>query len=251
MPIIYIVEDELRNLKTVEYIIHSFYPDSIVKSATGLQSAIDLFTVSSPDLVLLDIEYPDGNAFDLLKQLPKIDFNVIFITAHEKYALEAIKFSAIDYILKPFTEEELVRAIRKGLVKSSNHQQTSRMVDALITNYREPGQMNRPIVLKTFDDIFIIKTSNVVHCSADNNYTTFFLEDKRKIMVSRPIKEYEELLGPYNFMRVHQIHLVNLIHIHKFDKRDGGMLVMDNNQQVPVATRRKQLLMDFFNSLDR
>jgi len=251
MPIIYIVEDEPRNLQTVERIVHSYHPDSIVKSAIDLKSALHLFSNSSPDLALLDIEFPDGNAFDLLKKLSKIEFNIVFISGYEKYALDAIKFSAIDYILKPFTEVELVNAIQKGLVKPSDFRQTPGMLEALMANYSEPKRIDRPLVLKTFDDIFIIKTGNVVHCSADNNYTIFYLEDKRKIMVSKPIKEYEDLLGSFNFMRVHQSHLVNLTHINKFDKRDGGMLVMDNNEHVPVATRKKQQLMDYFNSLER
>lgn len=245
-----IVEDEIGNLNRVMHVIASHFPDTTIQCATDLASAKSLFDVFVPDLAILDIEYPDGNAFDLLRYLPDHNFRIIFISGYEKYALQAIRFAAIDYLLKPFAEADLSEAIRRALAIPLHTHPSRQIISTLLNNYPAPITLERQIVLKTFEEIHILKTSDILHCQADNNYTTFFLINGEKVLVSKPIGEYEELLGAFRFMRVHQSHLVNLMHIRKFDKRDGGTIVMSNHTQIPVSTRKKPQLMEYITSLE-
>lgn len=250
MTSIFVVEDEPGNLHRVKQVIATHFPDVAMRCATDLASAKALFDASVPDLAILDIEYPDGNAFDLLRSLPDHHFRIIFISGYEKYALQAIRFAAIDYLLKPFAEADLAEAIRRALAVPLHNRPSKEIIHALLNNYPAPVASERQIVLKTFEEIHILKTSDILHCQADNNYTTFYLGSGEKVLVSKPIGEYEELLGAFRFMRVHQSHLVNLMHIRKFDKRDGGTIVMCNQTQIPVSTRKKPQLMEYIASLE-
>lgn len=247
---IFIVEDEIGNLNRVMQVIATFIPDTVIQCATDLASAKTLFESSIPDLAILDIEYPDGNAFDLLRQLPAYDFRIIFISGYEKYALQAIRFAALDYLLKPFAEADLANAISRALSVPLPAHPSPKIIQSLLNNYPAPATSERQIVLKTFEEIHILSTSDILHCQADNNYTTFFLCNGQKVLVSKPIGDYEDLLGEFRFMRVHQSHLVNLGHIRKFDKRDGGMLIMSDQSQIPVSTRKRAQLMAYFASLE-
>ena len=249
MKSIYIVEDENSSRDIIISAIKTNFLDVEIKTASSLASARDLFSVQKPDLAILDIEYPDGNAFQLLHEIYDKNFQIIFISGYEKYAIQAFKFSAIDYLLKPFISEELITAIRQGIDSCHTAENNKKLIETLLSNYSQPVHAERQIVLRTFDEINIVNTSNILHCASDNNYTTFHFDNHSPIMVSKPIKEYEDLLADYHFMRVHQSYLVNLKRIKKFDKRDGGFLVMADNTQIPVATRKKPQLMDYFSSL--
>ncbi len=217
---------------------------TIAGEADSVESAFEMINLQSPDLVLLDIDLPDGTGFDLLKKFAAIHFKVIFITAHQEHAIRAFKYSAVDYILKPITAGGLFSAIEKAAEEISK-QETVLKLGTLLSNLEKL----KKIVLKTAESIHIINVSQIIRCEADVNYTTFFLQEGEKLLVSKSLKEYDELLGQAGFFRTHQSHLVNLDHILRYDKMDGGYLVMDDNSAVPVAVRKKDELFRLFENM--
>ncbi|MBT3383975.1 MAG: response regulator transcription factor [Prolixibacteraceae bacterium] len=240
-----IIDDEPKARDTIINILGmSAIELNIVGEASDVKSGYELIISKSPDLVLLDINMPDGSGFDLLKQFEKINFKVIFITAHEEYAVKAFKYSAIDYILKPIRAAELLQAVEKAN-DSFNKEETVLKISTLLSNLEKL----KKIVLKTAESIHIINVKQIIRCQADVNYTTFFLEGGENLLVSKPLKEYDELLGQTGFFRTHQSHLVNLDHILRYDKTDGGYLVMNNKSMVPVSTRNKEELFRLFDTM--
>lgn len=244
-----IIEDEEKSLGFIRSIIEQHCPAAeIIGTATSVQSAVTLLTNVKPALVLSDINLPDGTAFEMLSRLDEIDFKVIFITAFEEYAIKAIKFSALDYLVKPIDPNELVKAVNKAK-EQIEHENNSLKLKALLSNVRDFSDKLRKIVLKTFDSIYVVDLQDIIRCESDNSYTLFYLKDSRKIMVSNVLKEYDELLADSGFIRVHKSHLVNLNYIDKFIKSDGGYLIMKDGASVPVSQRKRDMIMDFFNNL--
>ena len=240
-----VIDDEPKARETIINILAlGNFETKLVGEADSVQSAFELISLQSPDVVLLDINLPDGNGFDLLKKFEKINFKIIFITAHEEYAIQAFKFSAVDYILKPIRAAELFAAIEKAS-ESFNKKETVQKISALLSNLEKL----KKIVLKTAESIHIINVSQIIRCEADVNYTKFYLENGEKLLVSKPLKEYDELLGRNGFFRTHQSHLVNLDHILRYDKTDGGYLILDDKSMVPVSTRKKEELFRIFDAL--
>jgi len=246
---IIIIDDESRARSAIENIILSNLKDvEIVDRGEDVKSGLAAILKHKPDIVLLDINLPDGTGFDILRQLPKIDFKLIFITAHEEYAVKAIKFSALDYIVKPIDVTELIASVERAkndVIDENNNLK----IEAFLANFENIKNDVKKIVLKTSDSIHLVNVQNVIRCEADNNYTNFYLNDNKKILVSNTLKEYEDLLAPYNFFRVHQSHLINLNYISKFDKKDGGSLVMTDKSQIPVSARKRHLLLELFDRL--
>ena len=240
-----VIDDEPKARETIINILGlSPIELAVVGEADSVKSAYELLFLNPPDLVLLDINLPDGTGFDLLKMFDQINFKVIFITAHEEYAIKAFKCSAIDYILKPITAGELLKAIEKAH-ESLNKEETAFKLSTLLSNLDKL----KKIVLKTSESIHIVNVQHIVHCEADVNYTTFFLTGGEKLLVSKPLKEYDDLLSQAGFFRTHQSHLVNLEHIVRYDKTDGGYLVMNNNSTIPVSTRKKEALFQLFEKM--
>lgn len=244
-----IIEDEEKSLGFIRSIIEQHCPAAeIIGTATSVQSAVTLLTNVKPALVLSDINLPDGTAFEMLSRLDEIDFKVIFITAFEEYAIKAIKFSALDYLVKPIDPNELVKAVNKAK-EQIEHENNNLKLKTLLSNVRDFSDKLRKIVLKTFDSIYVVDLQDIIRCESDNSYTLFYLKDSRKIMVSNVLKEYDELLADSGFIRVHKSHLVNLNYIDKFIKSDGGYLIMKDGASVPVSQRKRDMIMDFFNNL--
>ena len=240
-----VIDDEPKARETIINILGlSPIELSVIGEAGDVESAYELISTKSPDLVLLDINLPDGTGFDLLRKIENINFKVIFITAHEEYAVRAFKFSAIDYILKPITAGDLFMAIEK-VKEEINKEETALKLGTLLSNLEKL----KKIVLKTAESIHIINVSQIIRCEADVNYTTFFLQGGEKLLVSKPLKEYDELLGHAGFFRTHQSHLVNPDHILRYDKMDGGYLVMDDDSDVPVSVRKKEELFKLFENM--
>ncbi|MBN2814718.1 MAG: response regulator transcription factor [Bacteroidales bacterium] len=244
-----IIEDEEKSLGFIRGIIEQYCPTAeIAGTATNVESAVTLLTNVKPALVLSDINLPDGTAFDMLSRLDEIDFKVIFITAFEEYAIKAIKFSALDYLVKPIDPNELINAVNKAR-EQIEHETNNLKLKALLSNVRDFSDKLRKIVLKTFDSIYVVDLQDIIRCESDNSYTLFYLKDNRKIMVSSVLKDYDELLADSGFIRVHKSHLVNLNYIDKFIKSDGGYLIMKDGASVPVSQRKRDMIMDFFNNL--
>ncbi len=240
-----VIDDEPKARETIINVL-GLGPDnvSVIGEAGDVKSGFDVITKTNPDVVLLDINLPDGTGFDLLKKFNKIAFKIIFITAHEEYAVRAFKFSALDYILKPVTAGNLFSAIEKAK-ESIQKEETEIKLSAFLSNLNKI----KKIVLKTAESIHIVNVKDIIRCEADINYTTFHLVNGEKLLVSRPLKEYSEMLEPIGFYRTHQSHLVNLDHILRYDKMDGGHLVLIDESIVPVSSRKKEDLFSLFERM--
>ena len=238
-----VIEDEFRTRNAIISIVEKNCKEITIEGwADNVNEAISLITDSKPDLVLMDIQLTDGNAFDILKSFDDVDFGIIFLTAYENYALQAIKFSAFDYLLKPFTEEDLIKTITR--FKKKNQKGS---LDVLLNNINSGGE--KKIILKTNEDIFIVSVNEIIRCEADSSYTHFFLENGTHITVSGTLKKYDDYLKHFNFIRVHHSHIVNLNFITKFSKLKGGSLQLKNGDIIPVSKRKKDDMLKLFNSL--
>jgi two-component system LytT family response regulator len=245
---ILIVDDEKRARETIHEIIIQYGPEgTVINEADGVENAIKAIHKNKPDLLLLDIQLKDGNGFEVLKKIKNQDIHVIFITAYQEYAIKACKASALDYILKPVDPDELVIAIDKARQKIDKEKIVEKL-DSFIVNMSGTDQQLRRITLKTVDSIHIIHISDIVYCEGSGNYTTFHMKDKKKIMVSKPIGEYEELISNLNFIRIHQSFLVNMDHILRYEKGEG-MVITIHEEPVPVSTRKKDQLMRYLQNI--
>jgi two-component system, LytTR family, response regulator len=244
-----IVDDEKGARETIAGIL-KLYCDNVTVAgeATNISEAYTLIKQLQPQLVFLDIDMPGGSGFDLLKKFESIPFNIIFITAFQEHAVKAFKFSAVDYILKPVNPDELIDAVKKTETAIDKNSLGIRL-EAFLDNFNNHSQTNKRIVLKTSDQIYLINVKDIVRCESDGNYTYFFTIDGKKILVSTTIKEYEEMLGGFNFFRTHQSHLVNTNFIERFDKKDGGFVVMKDNSNIPVAVRKKEALLSLLGRI--
>lgn len=241
-----IIDDELNNRNKIRELLQNNFPNiEVVGEAEGVQRGKSMISALSPDLVLLDIRLEDGDAFDLLKQIGNINFKIIFITAYEEYALKAIKFSALDYLLKPVLFEELQSAINKA-EKQISHELNIQLAE--LSNNLNPSR-NKRIVLKTMEKLHLVPTTEIIRCEADKNYTLFFLSDKRRIIVSGSIKDYEDILSEQGFFRVHKSHIINLSFVDSYVKSDGGSVLLTDGTFIPVAMRKKQQLIELFDKL--
>lgn len=245
-----VVDDEVMARETIIDMLNLFCGDvEVIGEASGVNTGYEIINHHKPDLVLLDIKMGDGTGFDLLNKFETINFHVIFITAFEEYAIQAFKFSALDYLLKPIDPEELTAAIQKAKTLISQNNLELR-INTLFDNLRNINQDKRKkLVLKTTGNVHVVDLANVIRCQSDKNYTHFFTSDGEHIVVSKTLKEFDELLSEFDFFRVHQSHLINLDYIKRYDKSDGGFLVMKDDTRVPVSFRKKDELMKFFKKL--
>ncbi|MCL5130333.1 LytTR family DNA-binding domain-containing protein [Algibacter sp. L4_22] len=244
-----IIDDESAMQEVNSQLLAEYFPNiEQVGTANSITFGIALIQKENPDLVLLDIQLTDGSGFQLLQKLPSYDFKVVFITAFDSFAIKAIKFSAIDYILKPVNEIEFQQAIQRAvdLIKSKDH--TASQVNVLMDSLKKEIQ-SKKLVLRTSHSIHIVDISDIHFCKSDNSYTTFYFEDDEKILVSKSLKDYESLLKEYGFFRPHQSYLVNLNHIKKVDKTDHGFIIMKNKKEIPISTRQMKNLINLLDSL--
>lgn len=244
-----IIDDELAMQEVSRLLLSEYFPEiEQVGIASSIESGVDLIQKQNPDLVLLDIELTDGNSFQILKRLKPYNFKVVFITGHNSYAIKAIKFSALDYILKPVNEVEFQHAIQHAVEQINTNTDSNSQTEVLMESFKKETQ-NKKIVLKTSESLHIIDISDILFCRSDNSYTTFYLIDSEKIIVSKSIKEYAELLTEYGFFRPHQSYLVNLNHVRKIDKSDGGFIIMKNKKEIPVSIRQKKHMIKLLEKL--
>lgn len=237
-----IIDDEPRARETIKNMLMLYCPQlDVLGEAASVASGVELIKKIQPEVVFLDIQMPDGSGFDLLKQLETIDFSLVFVTAFDEYAIKAFKFSAVDYLLKPIDPDELIKSIERIKIHRKND---SIDLEMILHNLRDLKKENKKLVLKTAESIYVVGVTDIISCESSGNYTYFYFTNEKSILVSHTLKEYEEMLKEFSFLRVHQSHLVNLEHIKRYDKSDGGMLVMSNDKIVPVATRKKEMLLN-------
>ncbi|MFL5810314.1 MAG: LytR/AlgR family response regulator transcription factor [Flavisolibacter sp.] len=241
-----IVDDEIKNIKVLKALLTEFCPQiEIVGEANSARDAIQLIHQKRPALVFLDIEMPYGNGFEMLDELMPVDFEVVFITAYDHYAIKAFKYSALDYLLKPVNIVELQAAVRKA-EKQMQSKDTSRKLEIFLNNVKSTRTELQKIAVPGMEGLTFIEIRNIVRCESDGNYTHIYLLQKQKITSSRNIKEFEELLPESIFFRVHNSHLVNLNHIKKYFKGRGGYIVMEDDTMIEVASRRKESFLNRF-----
>ncbi len=247
-----LVEDDPQSMEYMVGILQAHAHSLACYQAKTLKEAEALYAAHDPRLLILDINLPDGDSFELLANITEqqeapIPFKVIFTTAFANYAVEAFKISALDYLLKPFTPHELTTAVDKALI-DLDMEQYRQQLDAFFHNQQQEDPQHKKIVLKSVDNIHVVKIPEISQAVADNNYTVFHLIDGRTITVSLPLKSYEQKLSPCGFMRVHQSHLVNLSHIKTF-QRKNNMLILENGIAIPVSLNKRPLLLDYLNTL--
>jgi len=237
-----IVDDEQHCIEALHTMLQKKCPEvTVVGSVNSVKDARDMISELQPDVVFLDVEMPHQNGFELLKLFDKINFDVIFTTAYEQYALKAIKFNALDYLLKPFSVKELQDAIQKcvsrrnGLAGETQHSP----IEVFLQNMKTLHQTHKKIALPTINGLVFMPVQNIVRCESTGNYTRIFFTDKKNLMVSRPLKEFEELLTDVDFFRVHNSHLINLQQMQSYIQGEGGFALMSDGTQVEVSRRRK------------
>jgi two-component system LytT family response regulator len=244
-----IIDDEPLARELIADLATSCYSDiEVVGQGADVNGGLRLIRDLQPELLFLDVQLMGGTSFDLLKQLDHFNYKIIFITAFEEYAIQAFRFSAIDFILKPVNPDDLKEAIRKArqaMVRESLEVQ----IMTLFQNLENIGSHKRRIVLRTSNNYYLLNLGDIIRCQSEKNYTHFFTVNSEEIVVSRTLKEYEELLEGFNFLRIHQSHLVNMDHIRRYDKSDGGQVVMSDNSRLPVSFRKKEDLMKFFERI--
>jgi two-component system LytT family response regulator len=242
-----IIDDDQTMREMLADIINAYCPNvSVVAQARDVKSGVAAINEYEPDLILLDIKMPDGSGFDLIKHFDKPDFKVIIISGYMEYAIKGYKFGAIDYILKPFDMEELTSAIKKA--DDMIRYEDKLRFKALSDNINLLTKTHK-IILKTSEHIHMVNIGEIVRIIADGNYCTFFICDGRKILVSRPIREFEKLLIDKGFHRIHKTHIININKVNYFDKTEGGDVVMNDGTKVPVSSRKKEELLALLESL--
>lgn len=231
-----IVKDNLKTLLSI------YAPDTeVVGEANGVKTGIECLREHKPDLLLLDVEMADGTGFDLLAIYGELDFKVIFITGHDAYAIKAIKFSAIDYLLKPVDPELLSSALARAKQAIDTSEQNLK-VSTLFQNHETP-LLDQKIVLKDAETVYLVAIKDIIRCESQANYTKFFLVGDKMVIVSKTLKEYDSLFESKYFFRAHQSHLVNLLHFDRYEKKEGGIVHMKDGSMLPVAVRKKDSLL--------
>lgn len=239
-----IIDDEENNRLHLKRIIKDHFPQvNIVGEANGVESGLAAISRYNPEVVLLDIKMDDGNAFDLLRKVKTIAFKIIFVTAYEEYAMKAIKFSALDYLLKPVSADEL----KTAFLKAENQILTDLKLQLSTLHSNLQSTKNKTLALRTSEKIYLIGVNDIIRCEADRNYTYFFVSEQKKYIVSQPMKEFEEMLNECGFIRIHKSHLINISYIESFDKSDGGFIILKDKTELPVSRRKKNELLEVFS----
>ena len=235
-----LIDDENSNLENLRILLEKHCPQvNIVATAQNVADAVTAIEEYLPQLVFLDIQMGEQTGFDVLKQLPTRNFEVIFVTAYDQYGIQAVKFAALDYLLKPIDIEELVHSVTKAEVKLRAQIQTSQL-DFLLQQLKKPDATASKIAMQMQTEIRYVTLSEIIRCEADNTYTHFFLSGNEKILVSKSLKEYADLLRPSGFLRTHQSHLVNPKYVKSWLKEDGGVLLLTSGEKIPISKPNKE-----------
>jgi len=245
-----IIDDEKNNITNLEGLLKRHCPGVEIKgSAQNAKDGQALITTLQPDLVFLDIQMPDQNGFDLLRSLPSHEFEVVFVTAYDQYGIQAVKFSAIDYLLKPVNAEELKAAVDKAIHKMQGRRQNLLLNNLMQYMQHVDSKINHKLALSTLKETRFVNPGQIVRCESSNAYTIFYLSDQQKLTISRPIYEYEELLTGYGFIRCHQSHLVNRSYIKSWIKEDGGYLLLDDGTTIPISRSKKETVISVLSNI--
>jgi two-component system, LytTR family, response regulator len=244
-----IVEDEKKSRETLMGLLNRYCPSiEVVAQAEGYKSGLAAIKANNPDVVFLDIQMPDGSGFKVLEDIEDINFEVIFTTAYDQFAIKAIKYSALDYLLKPIVPEELQNAVEKVEAKLKNGDGSDN-INVLLNNLKKNNDEPKKIVLSTAAKMYVIGVDEIIRCESDNYYTRFFFTDGSKLLISKTLKENEALLSDHNFIRPHKSHLINISFIKGFNRNHGGHIIMKDETEIPVSRRKREKIVDIINHL--
>lgn len=244
-----IIIDDIENSRiTLADDLKKYCPQiQLIGEAESVETGLNEIINKKPEVVFLDIQLGDGTGFDILEKLGKFDFQVIFTTAMDSYGIKAIKFSALDYLLKPIDPDELVAAVNK-LEAQPQKNALNDSLNLLLENIKEIQPESKRIALSSADKVIMVYVKDIVRCESQGSYTIFYLHDKEEIVTTKNLKEYEQLLVDFSFVRVHHSHLINFNFLKEYIKKDGGYAVMQDGSNVPVSFRKRNNLLDMINS---
>lgn len=236
-----IIDDEIHVREALKHLLELYASQTVLTGMVAdIKTAIASINEQKPDVILLDVDLPGESGFDLFKHFNTPAFRVIFVTAYHDYALRAFRFAALDYILKPVDPTQLLEALHRA-EKLIDNEKIHLKLDSLIHNL-DKKQPHKKIILKTAEQVHVVQVKDIMYCEADRSYTSFYLADKSRVVVSHSMVDYDEMLSPCGFMRVHQSFLVNLAMVKRFEKSDGGKLILKGGEVIPVATRKREAL---------
>lgn len=246
---VFIIDDEYQSRNFLNKMILQYFPEiSVVGQASTVEEGVKGIKEYNPDIVFLDIQMKGETGFDLLNQLPEINFALIFTTAFDQYAVKAFRFNAIDYLLKPIVTDELIEAVNKvkqrtNLTKSASKER----VEQLYQDIKYPKKIHDKIAIPTGEGFIIIPVNEIVYCHANSNYTEFYLTDKKCILSSYTLKQYDEILTAQSFFRVHRSYLINIAHVKKYRRGDGGEIIMSNGHEIELSRTHKDEFLHLLN----
>ncbi len=249
-----IIIDDDKNLRNgMKGLLSLYAPEiNIVGEADNVENGAKEILNKKPQVVFLDIQLTDGTGFDILENIAKVEgkinTNIVFITAHEKYAIKAFRFSALDFLLKPVDPDELqqvIKKIKKSIESSSNFSN----IDLLLENISKKVDTFKRIALSTQDGIHLFDISDIIRCESKDNYTQFHIKNQKPILISKTLKEYDELLSEHGFERIHQSHLINIAYLKSYIKKDGGYILMSDGSNLPIAQRKRERLKELLNTI--
>lgn len=244
-----IIDDEELSRITLKTLLRDYCSNvQLIGEAPNAEVGKQLIDALRPDLVFLDIAMPGQNGLDMLRDLGRVDFKTIFVTAHQEYALQAIRLSAIDYLLKPVDEDELIAAVNKIELETSAVEKQMRM-NTLIDNLRGSSPSDMKICISDFEGYHIRKVGDILFCEADNTYTKIHMTNGETLIVSKTLSVYDDLLSHSGFLRVHKSYLINIQHLRSYQKGDGGYVVLDNGSKVDVSKRKKDQLLELLRKM--
>lgn len=243
-----VVDGEPQMRTTLIKMLEMYCPEVVVVGqAQGVVSGTNLINEKNPDLVFLDIQMNDGTGFDLIYSLPAIHFKIIFVTAFDHYALQAFRCSAVDYLLKPVDPELLIDAVNRAGQMLKEH--ISLQMKALEANLQSENMQHKKMIVKTTENIHLLDVKNIISCESESSYTTIYTANGEKIVVAKTLHDYEEMLMDCGFYRVHKSWLINIWQIRRFERHDGGSIVMTNDLKIPVASRKRDELLQLLEKL--
>lgn len=243
-----IIDDEKNALEMLEWMLQKYCPQlEIVATCDSPLEGLEKLKLLKPDLLFLDIEMPQLNGFDLLERLGPHNADVIFTTAYNQFAIRAFKICALDYLLKPIDPDDLKAAVQKA--EKKNSKVSIDQLEMLLSYMKPEKPKSKRIALTASDHLIFVETEKIVYCESDSNYTIFFLVNGEKVMVSKTLKDVEEILEGMDFYRIHASYLINMKHVTKFTRGDGGYVVMSNNQHITVSRKKKDEFFDMFSKI--
>lgn len=248
-----LIDDDSNLRNGMKGFLSLYAPDIVILGeADSVKTGISAIEYHQPNVVFLDIQLGDGTGFDILEQVMQrkgsLSCHIIFITAHEQYAVKAFRFSALDYLLKPVDPEDLNKVVEK-IKKALNSNDNYAHIDLLLENIRKKVDKFKRIALSTSDGIHLFEVSDIIRCESQDNYTKFYIKDSKPILIAKTLKEYEDMLSGQGFERIHQSHLINLAYLRSYIKKDGGYAVMADNSHLPISQRKKERLQEILRTM--